>query len=32
MVDSGASETVACSNKFLGYDTIETTASGTEYS
>ena len=32
MVDSGASETVACSNKFIGYDTIETTASGTEYS
>ena len=32
MVDSGASETVACSNKFIGYDTVETTATCTEYS
>ena len=32
MVDSGASETVACSNKFIEYDTVETTATGTEYS
>ena len=29
MVDSGASETVACSNKFIGYDTVETSAIGT---
>ena len=32
MVDSGASETVANSAKFAGFDTAETSATGTEYS
>ena len=32
MVDSGASEIVVCSNMFIGYDTVETSATGTECS
>ena len=32
MVDSGASETVANSAKFVAFETVETSASGTEYS